>query len=142
MEMKVEKPNLDGSLTPDSLTQLYDAVLADPETRYRLRTRIIEDHKQDPVDALQNAVILFNLAASRVVELSEPYALADFESLLARAGTLETRIDEDSQEDPVDAMYDAQVLLGLANARYFQLRTILRPISADVLRERGSTKLN
>jgi hypothetical protein len=125
----------------DSLSQLYDAVLNNPGTRYRLRARIIEDHKDDPIDSLQNAVILFNIAVSRVVELTKPYTITDFESLLDRGGTLQTRVLEDSQADPADAMYDAQILLDLANARNYELRKILRPMSLDELRERGSWTL-
>lgn len=75
--------------TLETYSQFYDALVRDPATRYRLRTRIIED----------GAV------------------------------------------DPVDAMNDAQILLDLANARNYELRKILRPMSPDELRERGSWTL-
>ncbi len=57
--------------TLETYSQFYDALVRDPATRYRLRTRIIEDGAVDPVDAMNDAVVLLNLATARVKELTK-----------------------------------------------------------------------
>lgn len=54
-----------------SYTELYDSVLKDPSTRYRLRSRMIEDGGVDPADALHDAELLFELATARIKDANE-----------------------------------------------------------------------
>lgn len=48
------------------LQALLATVVADPATTYRLRSRIEEDTTRDPIDALNDAELLYKLCALRV----------------------------------------------------------------------------
>ena len=54
---------------PANYEQHKQQLLADPATSFALRSRIEQDAKRDPVDALSDAQALFDLQTSRYAEI-------------------------------------------------------------------------
>lgn len=69
LQKGLKMANLGPIDTTSSYDKLYDGLIRDPETSYSLRMRVMEDHKLDPIVAMNDAVTLLNLATTRIQEL-------------------------------------------------------------------------
>jgi hypothetical protein len=62
----------------------FDEIMRDPDTRWRLRTRLIEDSLAHPSEAMNQAGVLVNLALKRVMPMVDAGHVVPMELDFAR----------------------------------------------------------